>query len=207
QAAADAKAAAIATQQQAAQDKAASAEIISALTVQNAALTKNIVDRDKQTQQQQQIDLTSTIPELGKRFLALVPNINPADMKVADDQKSVTIGQDTAQKTAAQLELIPDLQADVKNLQTEVANDATMLASSQKALDSESKYADIMAKTEAAEEKYAALLQTQIDQGDKLCNEKIDIEKTKGKKSFLKGGTFGTIFGFILGVAAHAIGL
>ena len=118
QAAADAKAQVAQVQQAAAQDRATAAAIIQAVTAQNAALNKAMSDRDKQTQQQQQIDLSASIPELGKRFLALVPNLNPADIKVADDQKTVTLGQDTVQKTAAQLELVPQLQQDKKDLQT-----------------------------------------------------------------------------------------
>ena len=208
QAAADAKAQVAQVQQAAAQDRATAAAIIQAVTAQNAALNKAMSDRDKQTQQQQQIDLSASIPELGKRFLALVPNLNPADIKVADDQKTVTLGQDTVQKTAAQLELVPQLQQDKKDLQTEVDNANRATAGVQKALDSESKLADALISQVATEQKYSALLVTQVGQSDKLCNDKIGVEKTKAKKSWLKGFFWGNVSGFFGGLfTGHAVGL
>lgn len=192
-------------QQAAAQDKAASAAIISALSAQNAALNQSIITRDKQTQTQQQADLSASIPDLGKRFIALVPNVNPADIKVAPDASTVTIGKDTAEKTVAQLELIPQLQQDKKDLQVEVDNGTKEVASIQKALDSESQYADNEAKLIATEEKITALLQTQIDQSDKVCQQKIDVEKGKGRKLFLKGLGIGTVLGAVFGFFAHGV--
>lgn len=138
QSAQDAKTAAQTTAIQASQDKAASAALISALSQQNANLANQIAQRGKQTQQQQAADLTASLPELGQRFKTLVPNVNPADVSVAADGKTVTIGQDTAQKTIAQLELVPSLQADKDDLSQQVKNGQDMLASSQKALDSQS---------------------------------------------------------------------
>jgi hypothetical protein len=205
EAALQAQAQVTAAQQAAAQDKAASAAIISALSAQNASLNQTIATQDKQTAAQQTTDLHSTIPQLGQRFVDLVPNVDPKDIVVAADQKSVTIGQDTAEKAVAQLELIPGLQADNKNLQAEIANDATMQNSLQKALNSESQYADSEARLVTTEEKYTALLQTQIDQANKVCDEKISVEKTKAKKSFLKGLGIGAVVGFIGGLFAHGI--
>lgn len=208
QAAIDAKSAAAQTALTAAQDKAASAALISALSQQNANLANQIVQRGKQTQQQQQQDLNASIPELGKRFEALVPNVNPADVKIAPDQKSVTIGQDTAQKTVAQLELVPSLQADKKDLEQQVKNGNDMLAGSQKALESQSKLTDAQAKVIDAQDKFTGLLQTQIKQGDAVCEEKVAIEKTKTKKAFLRGFKWGAITGFIGGLfAGHAVGI
>lgn len=208
QAALDAKTQVLASQTVAAQDKAASAAIIQALSAQNAALNKAMVDRGQQTQKQQQTDLTASIPELGKRFITLVPSANPADIKVAADQKSVTIGEDTAQKTVAQLELVPQLQQDKKDLQTEVDNANKETESVQKALNSETRYADTEANLVAAQEKFSALLQKTIDQGDKVCDAKIAIEKTNTKKAFMKGFKIGGILGFIAGIfGGHAAGI
>ena len=204
--AADAKAQVVVQAQAAAQDKAAAAAIISAVTAQNAALNRAMVDRGKQTQQQQQVDLSSNLPELSKRFLALVPLVNPQGITVAPDEKSVTFDKDSAQKTAAQLELVPQLQQDKKDLQTEVDNSQKEVTGLQKALDTESRLADLQDRNLATEEKYAALLQTTIDQGDKVCQQKIDIEKTKGRKSFLKGVVWGGITGFLGGLfVGHGI--
>lgn len=206
QSAQDAKTAAQVTAQQANQDKAASAAMISALSQQNANLSNQILQRGKQTQQQQAVDLSASIPELGARFKALVPNVNPADVAVAADGKTVTIGQDTAEKTIAQLELVPSLQADNSDLTQQVKNGQDMLSSSQKALGSQSDLTTAQQKVIDAQDKYNTLLETQLKQSDAVWQEKVDIEKTNTKKAFLKGFKWGAITGFIGGLfAGHAL--
>lgn len=208
QAAIDAKAQAATIAMQATQDRAASAALISALTMENANLQRAMADRAKQTQQQQQHDLNASIPELGKRFVELVPDVNPKDIQVAKDEKSVTIGEDTAQKTVAQLELIPKLQADTVDLQKQIKNGEDMLAGSQKALDSQVKLTDAQQKIIDAQDKFTGLLQLQIKQADSVCQEKVAIEKTKTKKAFLRGFKWGVITGFIGGIfTGHAAGI
>lgn len=200
QSAQDAKNAAAATATQAAQDKAASAAVISALSQQNANLANQIAARGRQTQQQQATDMTSTIPALTQRFQALVPNLNPADVAIAPDGKTATIGQDTAQKTVAQLELVPSLQADKTDLEQQVKNGQDMLASSQKALDSQSSLTSAQQKVIDAQDKYNGLLEKQITQADSVCQAQIKVEKAKTKKAYLKGFKWGAIVGFISGV-------
>lgn len=206
QSALDAKNAAAATATQAAQDKAASAALISALSQQNANLANQIIQRGKQTQQQQTTDMSSTIPELAQRFQALVPGINPADIKVAENGATAQIGQDTAQKTVAQLELVPSLQADKADLQQQVNNGQQELAASQKALDSQSALTTAQQKVITAQDSYSGLLEKQISQADSVCQAQIKIEKANTKKAYLKGFKWGAIFGFIGGFfAAHAL--
>jgi hypothetical protein len=188
------------SEQAAAQDRAATNSILQALSAQNAMIAQGILQRDKQTVAQQLSDSTATLPQLGQRFTQLVPGVASTDLKVAPDSSSVTIGRDTAQKTVGQLELVPQLQQDNKDLQTQADNSGKEVASVQKALDSESRFADNQGKLIATQDKYSALLQTQIDQGDKVCQEKINIEKTKAKKSFLKGFGIGSVFGFVGGL-------
>jgi chromosome segregation ATPase len=184
-------------------DKAEAKAVVAALTAQNVALTKLITQRDAATQQQQAADLTLPIPELAKRFTALVPNINPADIHVAPDNQTVTIGKDTAEKTTARLELIPDLQQDNQNLQTEVAAGQTALASVQKALDAESQLADVQAKLIAVQTTTIALLQTEVKQANGVCEEKLNIEKGKTKKAWLNGFKWGFIGGAIVGLVVE----
>lgn len=195
----------VAAQQAAAQDKAAAAAIISAISSQNAQLTKNIIDRDKATQTQQGKDLQATIPELGERFVQLVPAVQSSDIKVAADNKTVTIGQDTAQKTVAQLELIPQLQEDKKDLQTQVTNGQSEVGALQKALNSMSTLVDTETKLVASQETVNGLLQKQIGQSDGVWQQKLDVEKGKTRKAYLKGFGIGAVVGFIGGLLVHGV--
>jgi hypothetical protein len=191
---------------QATQDKAASATLIASLSQQNASLASQIVKRGNQTEQQQQVDLTTSIPGLDVRFKVLVPNVNPADVHVSPDGKTVSIGEDTAQKVVSQLELVPPLQGDKKDLEAEVKNGQDMLASSQKALDTQSKLTDAQQKVIDAQDKYNGLLETQLKQADAVCQEKVNIEKTNTKKAYFKGFKWGAVAGFIAGVfTGHAL--
>jgi hypothetical protein len=206
QSASDAKTAAQVTAVQANQDKVASAAMISALSQQNANLANQITQRGTQTKQQQAVDLSASITDLGLRFKSLVPNVNPADIAVAADGKTVTIGQDTAQKALAQLELVPSLQADNGDLTQQVKNGQDMLASSQKALDSESNLTTAQQKVIDAQDKYTTLLETQQKQSDAVWQEKVNVEKTNTKKAYLKGFKWGAITGFIGGLfVGHSI--
>ena len=206
QSAQDAKNSAAVTATQAAQDKAAAAAMISALSQQNANLANQIVQRGKQTQQQQSTDLNSSIPDLALRFQSLVPGINPVDITVSPDGKLATIGQDTAQKTVAQLELVPSLVADKTDLEQQVKNGQDMLVSSQKALDSQSTLTSAQQKVIDAQDKYNGLLEKQLQQGDAACQVQIKIEKANTKKAYLKGFKWGAIFGFVGGLfVGHAV--
>jgi hypothetical protein len=200
QSAQDAKAAAQTTALQAAQDKAALAAMITALSQQNANLANQIIQRGKQTQQQQTADLNASIPDLTKRFQTLVPGVNPADVTISPDGKTATIGQDTAQKTVAQLELVPSLEADKTDLEQQVKNGQDMLASSQKALDSQSSLTAAQQKVIDAQDKYNGLLEVQLKQNDAKWQEQVNIEKTNTKKAYLKGFKWGAVFGFIGGL-------
>jgi hypothetical protein len=206
QSATDAKTAAQVTAAQANQDKVASVAVITALSQQNASLSNQIIQRGQQTQKQQTTDLNATIPELSTRFKSLVPNVIPTDVVVAADGKTVNIGQDTAEKSIAQLELVPSLQADNSALTTQVKNGQTELDSLQKTLDSQSSLTDAQAKVIAAQDSYATLLATEQKQSDAVWQGKLDVEKTNTKKAYLKGFKWGAITGFIGGLfAGHAL--
>lgn len=183
----------------AAADKTASAQVIAAVTSQNAALNANIIARNKQTQTQQTADLHASLPVLGQRLPILVPNINPADIQISPDGKTVVIGEDTAQKTVAQLELVPTLQQDLKDAQRENANLTAEIVSLQT-------YNSALEAETVTEEKEIALLNKQITDADKACQAQIDLEKVKTKKAFLNGLKWGGIFGFLAGLfVGHAI--
>jgi hypothetical protein len=185
----------------AALDKAATMQLVATVTAQNAALSAAMLARDKVTQNQQKADLQATLPVLGQRLVVLVPNVNPADIRVAPDQKTVTIGVDTVQKTVAQLELIPGLQADLKDSQQQVVNltsEITSLQTYNRALETEV----------ATQDRTIALLQKEIAGADKLCKAEVDLEKVKTKKAFMHGLKIGVILGFFGGVfGAHAAGI
>ncbi len=184
---------------QATADKAASAQMVAAMAAQNTALNTAIQNRDKQTQTQQQTDLHASIPALSQRFMTLVPGINPADMKVAPDAKTVTIGQDTAEKTVAQLELVPQLTQDNKDLQTEIKNMQGELASVQG-------YNTVLEGVVAAEDKQVALLEKAATDSDKACDARVEVEKVKGKRSFFRGLKIGVVVGFLGGLfAGHSL--
>jgi len=143
---------------------------------------------------------------LAQRFQSLVPGLNPADIKVAENGVTAQIGQDTAQKTVAQLELVPSLQADKTDLEQQVKNGQDMLVSSQKALDSQSNLTTAQQKVIDAQDKYNGLLEKQIAQGDAACQAQIKIEKTNTKKAYLKGFKWGLITGFLSGIfVGHSI--
>jgi len=197
------QAAATQAQQAAAQDKATATAVITAVTAQNAALVKAMNARQQATQQQQQVDLSASIPDLAKRFVTLVPGINPTDIKVAPDEQTVTIGKDTAEKTTAQLELVSQLQQDKKDLQTEVDNGQKEVGSLQKALDSESKVVDIQTQLIAAKDVNIALLTKIGTQSDAVCDARIKVEKDNTRHALWKGGKWGTVVGAVVTTLAY----
>jgi len=182
----------------AAADKASYQQVLSTVQAQNAALVASITARDKATQNQQKVDLTANLGDLSKRFIALVPNVNPADLKDAPDGKSVQVGLDTAQKTVAQLELVPQLQADLKDEQTTITN----LNSEIKSLQT---YNTALEHEQTTSDKEIAMLNKELADADKTCNEKIAIEQVKTKKAFMHGFKWGAILGFFGGLfTGHA---
>lgn len=178
---------------QATQDHASMQQAITVAQAQNAALLKEIQDRDKATQQQQQVDLHASIPQLSSRFSSLVPGVNPQDIKISDDTKTVTVGTDTAEKTVSQLELVPQLQADVKNTQQEVTNTQSELKATQVYVTTLEHETTIDDKVIASDEKVIAA-------NDKTCQAQVDVEKAKNKGSFLHGFKWGFITGAIGGL-------
>jgi hypothetical protein len=130
----------------------------------------------------------------------LVPGINPADIRVSENGATAQIGKDTAQKTVAQLELVPSLQADNKDLQQEVKNGQDMLVSSEKALESQTKLTEAQQTVISTQDKLTSLLQTEIGKADAVCEAKVNVEKTNTKKAYMKGFKWGLITGFIGGI-------
>jgi hypothetical protein len=189
----------VAEQQQAAQALTAANTVVAAVTTQNKLLTQQQAARDKQTQNQQQIDLHATIPQLSQRFAALVPGTDPADIKIAPDNQTVTVGSDTAEKTVAQLELIPELQGDLKD---ETQKNTGL----QSEFNVEQTYALTLEHEITTGDKEIALDDKLLASSDQLCQAKVNLEKTKTKKAFLKGLGIGGAIGYIGGLIT-AIGL
>lgn len=174
-------------------DKAASAQEIAAMAAQNATLNANIIARDKATAGQQTVDMHATIPELSQRFASLVPGVDPKDIRIASDSQTVTVGTDTAQKTVAQLELVPQLQSDLKDTQQKVTNLSDEIASLQT-------YNSALEAEVRTEEKEIGLLEKQLADADKSCQAQVNLEKAKTRRAFLRGFKWGSIFGFIGGI-------
>jgi uncharacterized protein YlxW (UPF0749 family) len=174
-------------------DRAASAQIIATMTAQNAALSKAITARDQQTQTQQASDMHATIPILAPRLEALVPNVNPQDIVVSPDQKSVSVGTDTAQKVTAQLELVPQLQQDLSDTKQQVTNDTAQIASLQT-------FNQALTAEVTTDGKLNTLQTQELADSAKACTAQVNLEKAKNKKSFLRGFLWGGITGFVGGV-------
>jgi hypothetical protein len=179
-------------------DKATNAQLIAALTAQNAALNAAMAARDKATQGQVNVDLHANIPYLGKRFMSLVPGIDGKDIAVSNDAKHVTIGQDTAQKTVAQLELVPTLQADLKDSKQETKNVQTELKSQQN-------YTAVLEKLSATQDKMIGMQEKEIALADKTCDARVKVADDKGNKKLTKGLKWGVILGFIGGALSHGL--
>lgn len=190
----------LADAQTAAADRASYQQTLAATQAQIAALQAAILARDKATQQQQQTDLHASIPELSARFSSLVPGVNPQDIQISADQKSVTVGTDTAEKTVAQLELVPELQADLKDAQSENTSLQTEIKSLQT-------YNGALEAEVATDDKEIALLNKELADADKTCQAEVNLEKAKTKKAFMHGLKIGAILGFFGGLfGAHAAG-
>jgi|SRR5271157_5763841 len=177
----------------AAADKAALQQVISTAQAQNAALIASIQARDKATSTQQQVDLHASITDLSKRFSNLVPGVNPTDIAISKDGNTVTVGTDTAEKTVAQLELVPGLQADLKDTQSQVTN-------LQSELKSMTTYNSALETLVAVDDKELALLNKQLLDADKSCDAKLGLEQAKTKKAFVKGLKVGGVIGFLAGL-------
>ncbi len=185
----------------AAADKAATMQLVQAVTAQNAALNQAMAARDKATQNQQKIDLHATITELSTRFSALVPGVNPQDILISKDGNTVTVGTDTAQKTVTQLEEVPRLQADLKDTQQKVTN----LESEIRSMET---YTKALETEVATQDKTIALLQKELADDAKTCDARVKVESDKARGAYLKGLKHGTIIGVILGLfVGHAVGI
>jgi hypothetical protein len=177
----------------AAADKAAMQQVLTTVQAQNASLIAAINARDKATASQQQVDLHASISDLSTRFSALVPGVQATDMAISKDGKTVTVGTDTAEKTVAQLELVPGLQADLKDTQSQI----TGLNSEIKSLQT---FNTALETEVATDDKEIGLLNKELADADKTCQAQVNLEKAKGKKSFLKGLRIGAVAGFIAGL-------
>lgn len=183
----------LADAQTAAVDKAASTAQAAQTNAILVATLQAIKTRDAATQSQQQVDLHASIPQLSQRFSSLVPGVNPQDIVISPDQKTVTVGTDTAQKTVAQLEEVPKLQADLKDTQTEV----TSLQAEIKSLQT---YNSALETEVTTDDKEIGLLNTELAKASQTCDARIGLEQAKTKAAFLHGFKIGAILGFIGGL-------
>lgn len=178
----------------AAADKAQLTTVVNTVIAQNTALQAQMTARDKATTAQQQVDLKSSIGELNQRFSTLVPGVLQTDIVVSADGKTVTVGTDTAEKTVSQLELVPQLQGDLKDeMQT-----ATNLQSEINSLNTYNKALEAEVNTANSQ---IAILNKSLTDEDAVWQQKLDIANGETKKAYWKGFKTGGIIGFIGGVA------
>lgn len=93
--------------------------MVTSLTQQNSQLAAAVSTRTVVLQQQQTVDKTLPLPDLGNRWSTLAA-LKPGDLTATQD--GITVNDEGARETVAQLEQVPVLTANLKDTQTQVEN-------------------------------------------------------------------------------------
>ena len=152
------------------------AQLIQQLQSQNQALVAAIKSRDVTTQKQQQVDNSMTLPALGVRWSELlgIPNGN-----IVPQGDNLLVNDAASHQTVVALEQLPTLKADLQDQMTQTENEKKIV---------DSQILQIVG------------LNKQINDEINTCDARVADEKTKSRKSFLKGLKIGAIIGFFGGV-------
>lgn len=94
------------------------------LKLMQGQLDTAMATRDKQEKAQEVADRALPLPDLGKRWVALV-NVPPAEIAVTSS--GFNVNQHAAQETVVALEKVPQLQGDLKDMTSKYMNEATDL--------------------------------------------------------------------------------
>lgn len=182
------KAAAVAAAQRVKTDTTETAALNAKLAVlqaqvaaQNAVITAKIKTSQIVTKKQQQTDATLSPTDLSARIAKLI-NVPPVEITPAAIPGELTFNADASVKTAQQLELVPQLQAEVAGDTTIIANDNTIIA------------------TQAA-----LITQLNKDITDEKASHAKDVSELKSQnhKSWLNGFKWGFVTGVTLGLVVH----
>lgn len=156
--------------------------MVQALSSQNSQLAASITARNVVLTQQQTVDKTLPLPQLDTRWAAL------ADFSLDNLQTTntgVVASQDAVIATVQQLENIPVLQANLKDVQTQAANTQSELNTANTLIGKQ--VADISG------------LNTQLVDQSKTCKDEIASVNAKARKSKLKLFGLGFVTGFVAG--------
>ena len=167
--------------QQAAYQAAQYKELAAQVAAQNAQLEAANVALSNALIKQQHVDATLPLPELAKRWVAVTPGVEEANIKATPT--GITVDDAGARATVEQLETVPDLIGRLTNTQTELKNAQTLTT---------------------AEGQQIATLNTLVTgkdallkDADKVCTEKIKTVKDAAAKSKRRWFIVGYVAGFL----------
>jgi len=180
----------------AAADRQANALVQAQQQQQINLLTAAMAARDKATAGQINVDLHAGVPYLTQRLMKLVPALDPKDVAISKDAKSITLGQDSTQKVTGQLEKVPTLEQDLADSKQQTKDVQIQLTSQQN-------YTAILEKLQAAQANLITLQEKTLALSDKTCDARVKVADDKGNKKFVKGLKWGAILGVVGGIAAH----
>lgn len=170
------------------QSQAAAAQYqatLSAIAQQNAQLAAAMSNRTIVLQQQQAVDKTLPLPELGQRWSGL---LGLAVGSLSANTGGITATPDAARATVAELEQVPVLQANLKDTQKQVQNGQEELSK-----------ANVLIGDQQAQ---VAGLNIEIKDQTKACDARVSSVKADAAKSkrnwFLRGAAVG---GAVVGYA------
>jgi hypothetical protein len=139
----------------------------------NAALVAAIAQRNTQTKQQQTTDQTLPLPALAVRW-ELLAQLQPTDISTTDVSGQLTVNDAGSRATVQMLEDVPTLQANLKADQTIIDNDVLIIG----------KQGDLITE-----------LNKDLVDEKKSHVDDVNLEKVKGKRSFIRGFKIGAIVG------------
>ena len=180
----------LALAQQSAQTTAQFQALAQALSQQNAALNTAMAQRTAAVKTQMTVDSTLQPTALSERWHTLLPTVQPT----VGANGSLTVTNQEAHDTVAQLEQVPVLVQDLKDETTVATNLSTELTKQGAVVD--------------ACTAQVTGLKTQISADDIASKAEIASVKAQGRKNSIKWFKRGFGLGFIAGIfAGHAAGI
>ena len=139
-------------------------QMVTAILAQNTALANSMKQREVVVQQQQKVDQTLPLPDLALRWEKLL-NLQPKEIQNTD--KGLNVSEGASRTTVQTLELVPVLQANLKDSQTVSSN--------------KDKQIDGLNGIVTGKDKQIDGLKVELQDKDKACVAQLDLEKTKAE--------------------------
>jgi hypothetical protein len=151
-------------------------KMMDTLLAQNTALANAMKTRQAVVQKQQEVDKTLPLPDLAVRWEKLAA-LQPTDIQATD--KGLTVNEAGSRLTVHILEEVPALQQDLTDTRQIVTNKNTQIAGLDGVV------AGLNTQVAGLKDEQTGL-KAEIAKADAACTTKIDLEKSKARRSKIK---------------------